>query len=145
MALSSWLIVSMDRRQSQCPGPSHTLGSLEPSHQRRHKSWVSLRDLPCAMVFWALLIERCTQLIPTKWSWFAMDFSVSIPHHTRPPIAECKWVWKNHKGWEGSRPSMIPSLCWPMPTGVNYLVQSAKRSGLDPRCHPPSDQKVETL
>ena len=30
------------------PGPSPTLGSLGPSHQWRHKSWVSLRGPPCA-------------------------------------------------------------------------------------------------
>ena len=29
--------------------------------------------------------------------------------------------------------------------GDNHLEQPAKRSGWDPRCHPSSDQKVETL
>jgi hypothetical protein len=35
-------------RRSQRPGPSPTLGSLGPSHHRRHKSRVSLRGPPCA-------------------------------------------------------------------------------------------------
>ena len=40
MALPSWLVIFMGGRHFQCRGPSPTLGSLEPSHQRRHKSWV---------------------------------------------------------------------------------------------------------
>ena len=32
-----------------------------------------------------------------------------------------------------------------MPTGVNHLEQPAKRIGLNPRCDPPFDQKVEAL
>ena len=36
-------LISMGERRSQCSGPSLTLGSLGPSHQRRHKSRVSLR------------------------------------------------------------------------------------------------------
>jgi hypothetical protein len=36
-------------RRSQRPGPSPTLGSLRPSHHRRHKSRVSLRGPPCAL------------------------------------------------------------------------------------------------
>ena len=38
----------MGGRRSQRPGPSPTLGSLGPSHHRRHKSGVSLRGPPCA-------------------------------------------------------------------------------------------------
>ena len=38
----------MDRRRSQRAGPSFTLGSLAPTHQRRHKSPVSLRGPLCA-------------------------------------------------------------------------------------------------
>ena len=38
----------MDGRRSQCPGPSPTLGSFGPSHQWRHKSWVSLQGPLCA-------------------------------------------------------------------------------------------------
>jgi hypothetical protein len=48
MALPSWLLVFVGGRRSQRPGPSPTLGSLGPSHHRRHKSWVSLRGPPCA-------------------------------------------------------------------------------------------------
>ena len=48
LASPSWLIVSVDTRHFQCPGPSSTLGALGPSHQRRHKSRVSLRGPPCA-------------------------------------------------------------------------------------------------
>ena len=48
MALPSCLLVSVGGRRSQRPGPSPTLGSLGPSHQRRHKSRVSLRGPPCA-------------------------------------------------------------------------------------------------
>ena len=40
-------------------GPSHTLGSLGPSHQWRHKSWVTLRGSPCAHGVSGTLIERC--------------------------------------------------------------------------------------
>jgi hypothetical protein len=47
MALPSWLLVFVGRRCSQRPGPSPTLGSLGPSHHRRHKSRVSLRGPPC--------------------------------------------------------------------------------------------------
>jgi hypothetical protein len=32
-----------------------------------------------------------------------------------------------------------------MPTEVNHLEQPAKRFGLDPKRHPPFDQKVEAL
>jgi hypothetical protein len=35
--------------RSQRPGPSPTLGSLGPSHYRRHKSWVSLQGPLCAL------------------------------------------------------------------------------------------------
>ena len=49
-ALPSWLPVFMDRRHSQRPGPSPTLGSFGPSYQQRHKSRVSLRGLPCTHV-----------------------------------------------------------------------------------------------
>jgi hypothetical protein len=35
-------------RRSKRPGPSPTLGSLGPSYQWCHKSWVSLRGPPCA-------------------------------------------------------------------------------------------------
>ena len=38
----------MGGRRSQRPWPSPTLGSLGPSHQRRHNSRVSLRGPPCA-------------------------------------------------------------------------------------------------
>src|ERR1700738_3181098 len=48
MALPSCLLVSVGGRRSQRPGPSPTLGSLGPSHQRRYKSRVSLRGPPCA-------------------------------------------------------------------------------------------------
>jgi hypothetical protein len=49
MAFPSWLLVSVGGRRSQRPGPSPTLGSLGPSHYRRHKSRVSLRGPPCAL------------------------------------------------------------------------------------------------
>jgi hypothetical protein len=49
MALPSWLLVSVGGRRSQRLGPSPTLGSLGPSHHRRHKSRVSLRGSPCAL------------------------------------------------------------------------------------------------
>src|ERR1700738_4022088 len=48
MALPLCILVSVGGRRSQRPGPSPTLGSLGPSHQRRHKSRVSLRGPPCA-------------------------------------------------------------------------------------------------
>ena len=48
MALPLCLLVFLGRRRSQRPGPSPTLGPLGPSHQRRHKSWVSLQGPPCA-------------------------------------------------------------------------------------------------
>src|ERR1700738_4059554 len=48
MALPLCILVSVVGRRSQRPGPSPTLGSLGPSHQRRHKSRVSLRGPPCA-------------------------------------------------------------------------------------------------
>src|ERR1700737_2742336 len=48
MALPSCLLVSVGGRRSQRPGSSPTLGPLGPSHQRRHKSRVSLRGPPCA-------------------------------------------------------------------------------------------------
>src|SRR6202048_4247186 len=51
MALPSCFLVSVGGRRSQRPGPSSTLGSLGPSHQRRHKSRVSLRGPPCARCF----------------------------------------------------------------------------------------------
>ena len=38
----------MGGRRSQRLGPSPTVGSLRPLHQRRHKSRVSLWGLPCA-------------------------------------------------------------------------------------------------
>jgi hypothetical protein len=41
-------LVPVGGRRSQRPGPSPTLGSLRPSHHRRHKSRVSLRGPPCA-------------------------------------------------------------------------------------------------
>ena len=47
MALPSWLLVSVGGRRFQCPGPSTISRSLGPSHQRCHKSWVSLRGLSC--------------------------------------------------------------------------------------------------
>jgi hypothetical protein len=50
MALPSWLLVSVGGRCSQRPRPSPTLESLGPSHQRRHKYWVSLWDPYCAHV-----------------------------------------------------------------------------------------------
>ena len=48
MALPSLLLIPVGGRRSQRPGPSPTLGSLEPSHHLRHKSRVSLRGPPCA-------------------------------------------------------------------------------------------------
>jgi hypothetical protein len=48
MALPSWLLVPVGGRRSQRPGSSSTLGSLGPSHHRRHKSRLSLRGPPCA-------------------------------------------------------------------------------------------------
>src|ERR1700738_3679665 len=50
MALPLCILVSVGGRRSQRPGPSPTLGSLGPSHQRRHKSRVSLRGPPCPHV-----------------------------------------------------------------------------------------------
>ena len=47
IALSSYLLVSMGGRRSQCLGPSPTLGSLGPSHQWRHKSRMLLQGSPC--------------------------------------------------------------------------------------------------
>ena len=48
MALPPCLLVSLGRSCSQCLGCSPTLGLLGPSQQRRYKSWVLLRDSPCA-------------------------------------------------------------------------------------------------
>ena len=48
MALPLCILVPVGGRRSQRPGPSPTLWSLWPSHQRHHKSWVSLQGLPCA-------------------------------------------------------------------------------------------------
>ena len=48
MALPSCLVISAGGRHSQRPGPSPTLGSLGPSHRRRHKSQVSLPGPLCA-------------------------------------------------------------------------------------------------
>ena len=48
MALPSWLLVSVGGRRYQRPWPSPTLGLLWPSHQRRHKSRVSLGGPLCA-------------------------------------------------------------------------------------------------
>ena len=48
MALPSCLLVSVGGRRSQRLGPSPTLRPLGPSHQRRHKSRVSLQGPPCA-------------------------------------------------------------------------------------------------
>ena len=48
MALLSCLLVYVGGRRSQRLGPSPTLRSLGPSHQRHHKSHVSLRGPPCA-------------------------------------------------------------------------------------------------
>ena len=48
MALLLWLPISMGGRHFQCPGPSPTLESLGPSHQRHHMSRVSLWDPLCA-------------------------------------------------------------------------------------------------
>src|ERR1700684_3273872 len=59
MALPSLLLVSMGGRRSQRPGPSPTLGSLGPSHHRRHKSRVSLRGPPCAHGVSGIHLERC--------------------------------------------------------------------------------------
>ena len=47
MALPSWLLAPVDGRRSQRLGPSPTLESLGSSHQRRHKSQVSLEGPPC--------------------------------------------------------------------------------------------------
>jgi hypothetical protein len=40
------------------PRAPPTLGSLGPSHQWRHKSWVSLRGPPCVHGVGALLMRR---------------------------------------------------------------------------------------
>jgi hypothetical protein len=48
MVLPSWLLVFLGSRRSQRPGPSSTLGSLGPSHHRRHKSRMSLQGPTCA-------------------------------------------------------------------------------------------------
>ena len=48
MALHLCILIFVDGKRSQRPGPSPTLGTLGPSHQRRHKSHVSLRGPPCA-------------------------------------------------------------------------------------------------
>ena len=77
MALPLWLLVSVGGRHSQRLGPSPTLGSLGPSHHRRHKSWVSLRGPPCAhgvsdIPFgevrdnFGYLMNTCTNL---SWEW----------------------------------------------------------------------------
>jgi hypothetical protein len=46
--LTLMTLISVDGRHSQCLGPSCTLGSFGPSHQRRHKSRVSLWSSYCA-------------------------------------------------------------------------------------------------
>jgi hypothetical protein len=46
-------------RRSQRPVPSPTLGSLGPSHHRRHKSQASLRGPPCAHDVSDIPLERC--------------------------------------------------------------------------------------
>ena len=48
MALPLCLLVFIGGRRSQRVRHLPTLGSLGPSHQRRHKSWVSLRGPLCA-------------------------------------------------------------------------------------------------
>ena len=48
MALPSWFLVLVGGRRSQRSGSSPTLGSLGSSHNRRHKSRVSLRGPPCS-------------------------------------------------------------------------------------------------
>ena len=48
MALSLWLLISIGEGHSQHPGPSPILGSFGPSHQRHHKSRVSLEGFLCA-------------------------------------------------------------------------------------------------
>ena len=48
MGLPSYVLVSVGGRRSQRLGPSPTLKSLGPFHQRRHKFQVSLEGSPCA-------------------------------------------------------------------------------------------------
>src|ERR1700689_3733891 len=62
MALPSCPLVSVGGRRSQRPVPSPTLGSLGPSHHRRHKSRVSLRGPPCAHGVSGISLERCATL-----------------------------------------------------------------------------------
>src|ERR1700738_3131239 len=56
--------------------PSPTLGSLGPSHHRRHKSQVSLRGPPCAHGVSSIPLERCATTCPSPparrllfWRW----------------------------------------------------------------------------
>jgi hypothetical protein len=49
----------MGGRRSQRPGPSPTLGSLGPSHQRGTSPGCHSGVPLVPMMFWALLMERC--------------------------------------------------------------------------------------
>ena len=69
MALCAWLLVGVCGRNSQRPGPSPTLRSLGPSHQRCYKSHVSLRGPPCArgvsgIPHGDVRDMRCQQMVP---------------------------------------------------------------------------------
>lgn len=80
--------------------------------------------------------------LPFVSQWLGVGFCVSIPYHIRPPIVEYKYLWKCYKS--GKCPPWCPTLLTNV-NGGNHLEQPAKKSGLDPRCHPPSGQKVEGL
>ena len=86
MALPWWLLVLVGGRRFKRSGPSPNLGSLGPSHQRCHKSRVSLRSPLVPMVFRALLMERCPTPTKVLKYWFKTPFTCS----SFPTI----WEWK---------------------------------------------------
>jgi len=92
MAIPSWLLVFVGGTRSQRPGPSPTLGSLGPSHQRRHKSPVSLQSPPCVQgVSGTPYGEVRDMYTRSNWNivanhneivWTLPNYTLTIPQNT---------------------------------------------------------------
>src|ERR1700684_543537 len=104
MALPSRLLVSVGGRRSQRPGPSPTLGSLGPSHHRRHKSRVSLRGPPCAHGVSGIPLERCaTPTLRLFFFSFIMRYFrlTDVCSRSNFSLSVCRWISK-YEGFGGA-------------------------------------------
>ena len=93
MALPLRLLVSVDGKRSQCPGPLPTLESLGPSHQWGYKSRVSLQGPPCAHSILCIPHEEVRDKVMSLYETTIKKFDIYIHANYKLQVVVERWFY----------------------------------------------------